>query len=85
MSDAELIAALDKCSPTREERAALKERLAQRAELLAACKAFVGYFDQAGIGELTEQDEYDGKDGFDGDTVFNVRLGRAAIAKATGK
>ena len=57
--------------------------IAAAPDLLEALKAFVGYYDQAGIGDCTEEDESDPPDGFDGDEVVNVRLARAAIAKAT--
>ena len=52
------------------------------AELLAALEEFVGYYDQAGMPAwLTDAVEDDPPDGFDGDEVHNVRLGRAALAK----
>ncbi len=40
---------------------------------------FVGYYDQAGIGECTEADEDDPPDGFDGDEIFNVRKARKLL------
>jgi hypothetical protein len=56
------------------------------AQLLAALKSFVDYYDQAGIGPCDEgQDDEDCGDCFDGDERFNVRQGRAAIRRATNQ
>ena len=62
-------------------------RLLLWPELLAALEGFVDYYDQAGMpAEPTEEVEDDPSGGFDsyfdGDEVFNVRLARAALAKA---
>lgn len=54
--------------------------------LLQACKAFVDYYTQAGIGDCQEgHDDDDCGDDFDGDERFNVRTARAAIAKGRGE
>jgi hypothetical protein len=69
----------------KEEREANAALIAAAPDLLYAIQAFVDYFEQAGIGSnLTGADEEDGVNGFDGDTVFNVRQAKAAIAKAEG-
>jgi len=60
------------------------KRLAKAAEkLLAACEAFVGYYEQAGISDDSIADDDD--DQFSGDEKFNVRLARRAIALARGE
>ena len=58
--------------------------IAAAPDLLCALQSFVDYYDQAGIGDcLPGQDDED--DGFNGDEKFNVRLARAAIAKAKSR
>lgn len=58
------------------------ERVEAQAEILYALKAFLGYYEQAGMPEeLFCLDESEGVGAFDGDEVFNVRTGRAAVAR----
>jgi hypothetical protein len=60
--------------------------LAAAPNLFSTLQAFVDYYDQAGMpGRLTAKVEDDPPDGFDGDEVFNVRYGRAALTKAAGQ
>lgn len=71
------------------EAAANTRLIAASKKLLHALEAFVDYYTQAGIGDCTEADEEeadngDRDDGFDGDEIFNVRQGRAAIRMAKG-
>jgi len=50
---------------------------------LSALRAFVDYYDQAGMPDrLTSRVEDDPPDGFDGDEVFNVRWGRKVLRRA---
>ncbi len=52
------------------------------AALICALRGFVDYYDQGGIGPCHPADDDDPPDGFDGDEVFNVRQGRAALRLA---
>lgn len=81
-----LIASLDRGRETSIDEAEANARLIAAApDLRYALQAFVDYFEQAGIGsDLKPEDEENGVRGFDGDTVFNVRQAKAAIAKARG-
>lgn len=54
-------------------------------DLLEACKAFVDYYEQAGIGDCQEGHDDESGDGFNGDERFNVRVARAALDKAEGR
>jgi hypothetical protein len=58
------------------------QRLRERAGRLAsALREFVDYYDQAGMPhDLTAEHEADPPGRFDGDEVFNVRMGRKALA-----
>jgi len=68
-----------------DERGANAALIAAAPDLRYALQAFVDYCAQAGIGDPTEADEYEGVNGFDGDAVFNYRQAVAALAKAAGE
>lgn len=66
------------------EVAAERDSLRARCNALeVALRAFVDYYDQAGIGDALETDDDEGL--FDGDEKFNVRQGREALAEGESR
>jgi hypothetical protein len=85
--DGELVLGYGEFYQDNETQFANANLMAAAPELLETLKAFVGYYDQAGMPEeMTEEEAYCGFEdlGFSTDECTNVYHARAAIHKAEG-